>query len=78
MPSKRKEHPLTEASPAKRKANRDQGDVPEEAEDSWERRAGMILEVSMRNFMCHQVTYCLVSDRIIPNITMYLDLHLQT
>ena len=22
----------------------------------WERRAGMILEVKLRNFMCHEVT----------------------
>ena len=24
-------------------------------ERGWERRAGMILEVSLRNFMCHEV-----------------------
>ena len=49
---KRKDHPVVEASPAKR-------NVPpgEEDEDGqpWDTKAGMILEVSMRNFMCHQV-----------------------
>ena len=28
-------------------------------ERGWERRAGMILEVKLRNFMCHEASHCL-------------------
>ena len=60
MPSKRKVHPEAEESPAKRPASQShRGDVSsgeeQEGEEPWERRPGMILEVSMRNFMCHEV-----------------------
>ena len=60
MAPKRKSQPVVLASPAKRPAN--QGDISsgeEEEEAVWERRPGMILEVMMRNFMCHEVRQCL-------------------
>ena len=43
-----------QASAAKRR-----GEEDEEVEEDipWGTRPGMILEVSMRNFMCHQVQY---------------------
>ena len=46
---KRKEAPVAQASPAK---------APRQVEEdgrSWEMKAGMILEVKLRNFMCHEV-----------------------
>ena len=60
MPSKRKSHPVAMESPAKRPANHG-GDISsgeeegEEGGQPWEKRPGMILEVMMRNFMCHEV-----------------------
>ena len=63
MPTKRKSQPVTMESPAKRPANQEQGQgdadssgVAEEEDRAWERRPGMILEVMMRNFMCHEVS----------------------
>ena len=61
MPPKRKSHPVVAESPAKRPTNQSQGDVSsgeEEEDQAWDRRAGMILEVTMRNFMCHEVRHC--------------------
>ena len=58
MPPKRKSHPVVAESPAKRPTNQSQADVSsgeEEEDQAWDRRAGMILEVTMRNFMCHEV-----------------------
>ena len=58
MPTKRKSHPVVAESPAKRQASQGLGDISsgeEEEEQGWERRAGMIMEVMMRNFMCHEV-----------------------
>ena len=62
---KRKTHPEEVESPPKRPASqRDADDTSSEEEEReeeqegdqpWEMRAGMILEVSMRNFMCHEV-----------------------
>ena len=58
MPAKRKDHPLVEASPAKRPARRGDEEEEEEVQDMpWGRKPGMILEVAMRNFMCHQVGF---------------------
>merc|ERR1719460_3549749 len=57
MPSKRKSQPVVMESPAKRPANHggDNSSGEEEEEDQpWERRPGMIQEVMMRNFMCHE------------------------
>ena len=31
-------------------------------ERGWERRAGMILEVKLRNFMCHEASDCIVGS----------------
>ena len=49
---KRKEAPVPQASPAK--ASR-RGQLQDEDERPWEKQAGMILEVKLRNFMCHEV-----------------------
>ena len=60
MPPKRKSHPVVAESPAKRQASQGLGDISggeEEEEQGWERRAGMIMEVMMRNFMCHEVRH---------------------
>ena len=51
---KRKDPPTAQASPAK--TQRQGEDVEEEENDMpWERKAGMILGVTLRNFMCHEV-----------------------
>ena len=57
MSSKRKSQPVVMESPAKRPANHggDTSSGEEEGDQPWERRPGMILEVMMRNFMCHEV-----------------------
>ena len=58
MPPKRKSHPVVAESPAKRPTNQSQAggsSGAEEEDQAWDRRAGMILEVTMRNFMCHEV-----------------------
>ena len=58
MPPKGKSHPVVAESPAKRPTNQSQAGVSsgeEEEDQAWDRRAGMILEVTMRNFMCHEV-----------------------
>ena len=64
---------MSEVSAAKR---REEDDETEDAL-SWERKAGMILEVSMRNFMCHQVTskFQIQSNSIASFFTA--DVHLQ-
>ena len=49
---KRKEAPVVQESPAK--ASR-QSPSQEEDETPWEKKAGMIMEVKLRNFMCHEV-----------------------
>ena len=49
---KRKEAPVAQESPAK--ASR-QSQSQEEDETPWEKKAGMIMEVKLRNFMCHEV-----------------------
>jgi hypothetical protein len=52
---KRKDPPTTQASPAKTPRHREeQGEVEEDGR-SWDMKAGMILEVKLRNFMCHEV-----------------------
>ena len=40
-------------------------------ERGWERRAGMILEVKLRNFMCHEASFLLLLDtkRVEPTVT---------
>jgi len=48
---KRKDPPSSQASPAKAPRQREQV----EDDSPWERRAGMILEVELRNFMCHEL-----------------------
>jgi len=48
---KRKEAPVAQESPAK--ASR-QSQSQEEDETPWEKKAGMIMEVKLRNFMCHE------------------------
>ena len=53
MVGKRKEHPVVQASAAKRRGEEEEEE--EEEDIPWGTKAGMILEVSMRNFMCHQV-----------------------
>ena len=56
---KRKNPPSSQASPAKvrRQSASAEDNSGSEDEDSrpWEEKAGMILEVHMENFMCHQV-----------------------
>ena len=60
---KRKTHPEEVESPPKRPASQrddtsseeEEREEEQEGDQPWERRAGMILEVSMRNFMCHEV-----------------------
>ena len=46
---KRKEAPVAQASPAKAPRQKDDDELP------WDKKAGMILEVKLRNFMCHEV-----------------------
>lgn len=73
MPPKRKSHPVVAESPAKRPTNQSQGDVSsgeEEEDQAWDRRAGMILEVTMRNFMCHEVRPDLSLLLLIVNIAL--------
>jgi len=48
---KRKEAPVAQESPAKTTRY---GESEEEDEMLWEKKAGMILEVKLRNFMCHE------------------------
>ena len=73
MVGKRKEHPVVQASAAKRR-----GEEEEEVEEDipWGTKAGMILEVSMRNFMCHQVHYSSGFLLKLVHVST-LDLHLQ-
>ena len=51
---KRKDPPVSQASPAKTPRHREEGE--EEDGRPWEMKAGMILEVKLRNFMCHEVS----------------------
>ena len=78
---KRKTHPEEVESPPKRPASQrddtsseeeereEEREEEQEGDQPWERRAGMILEVSMRNFMCHEVR-----PRSCPDISLD-DLH---
>ena len=79
MATKRKSHPVVAESPAKRQASQGLGDISggeeEEEEQGWERRAGMIMEVSMRNFMCHEVR---PSHDIYRIDSLVLEIHLST
>ena len=54
---KRKNPPLSQASPAKlrRESAEDKSEEEDEDNQPWEEKSGMILEVHMENFMCHQV-----------------------
>ena len=78
MTSKRKSQPVVMESPAKRPSNQggDNSSGEEEGEEGdqpWERRAGMILEVMMRNFMCHQV--CNLTSPGLKSWLMIFTLH---
>ena len=77
---KRKTHPEEVESPPKRPASqrdaddtsskeeeREEREEEQEGDQPWERRAGMILEVSMRNFMCHEGR---VRPRSCPDISL--------
>eukprot|EP00092_Neocalanus_flemingeri_P032878 GFUD01035757.1.p1 GENE.GFUD01035757.1~~GFUD01035757.1.p1 ORF type:complete len:1072 (-),score=401.60 GFUD01035757.1:161-3376(-) len=61
---KRKDPPTAQASPAKAPKHRVEVEELEEESRFWERRAGMILEVKLRNFMCHELYHFIPNQRL--------------
>ena len=51
---KRKDPPVSQASPAK--SQRSASSEASSDDRYWDLKAGMILEVRLRNFMCHEVS----------------------
>lgn len=70
---KRKDPPVAQASPAKTPRHGEQGE--EEDGRPWEMKAGMILEVKLRNFMCHEVSGSRFSWKIFHLDISELPLH---
>jgi len=59
---KRKDPPVSQASPAKTPRHREEEEVGDGR--PWEMKAGMILEVKLRNFMCHESFHYTPNQRI--------------